>query len=109
MAAKSISPNGKTVSDRVTGLTWQRSPDTNGDGAITTTDKLTWVQAQAHPAALNAAAFGGFDDWRLPTIHELYSLILFNGTDPSGCCASAVILSSRVVNQAPGHGGQLSG
>ena len=70
--------------DKVTGLTWQRSPDTDGDGSPTRHDKLTLSQAQALPAKLNDAQFGGFDDWRLPTIKELYSLFDARGTDPSG-------------------------
>ena len=76
--------DGLTVYDNNTGLTWQRSPDTTGDGAINVSDKLTWAQAQAHPAALNATNYAGYSDWRLPTIKELYSLIDFRGTDPSG-------------------------
>jgi len=79
-----VSADALTVTDDVTGLTWQRSPDTNGDGSITKSDKLTWTQAQAWPATLNAAHYGGYGDWRLPTIKELYSLIDFRGTDPSG-------------------------
>lgn len=79
----SLSSDGLTVYDNVTGLTWQRSPDTNGDSSLTSSDKLSWAKAQAHPAALNAAKYGGFSDWRLPTIKELYSLIKFNGTDPN--------------------------
>ncbi len=78
------SADGLTVLDNQTGLTWQRSPDTSGDGSLTVADKLNWTQAQARPAALNSAKFGGFSDWRLPTIKELYSLIDFRGTDPSG-------------------------
>jgi hypothetical protein len=79
-----ISADGLTVFDRNTGLTWQRSPDTDGDGVLTRKDKLTWEQAQSLPAKLNAAKFGGFDDWRLPSIKELYSLFDACGTDPSG-------------------------
>lgn len=77
-----VSEDGLTVLDRNTGLTWQRSPDQDGDGAINWKDKLTFAQARARPGALNAARFGGFSDWRLPTIKELYSLIDFRGIDP---------------------------
>ncbi len=54
-----------------------------GDGSITASDKMSWSRAQARPAVLNAARFGGYTDWRLPTIKELYSLMNFQGTDPS--------------------------
>jgi lysozyme family protein len=79
-----LSSDGLTVLDNRTGLAWQRTPDTSGDGQITAADKFSWVNAQARPAALNAANYGGYNDWRLPSIKELYSLVNFNGTDPSG-------------------------
>ena len=75
-----LSGDGLTVLDHVTGLTWQRSPNLTGKKP-SHPDKLTFSQAVAQPAKLNAAKFGGFNDWRLPTIKELYSLILFNGID----------------------------
>src|SRR3990170_8703847 len=78
-----ISADRKTVHDNVTDLTWQRSPDTNGDGVLTYDDKLTLAQAQELPATLNAANYGGFSDWRLPTTKELYSLINFTGSEPA--------------------------
>jgi len=83
-ASCALSADGLTVRDNITGLTWQRSPDTNGDGSLDRGDKLTLAQALAQPAKLNAAKFGGFDDWRLPSIKELYSLFDARGTDPSG-------------------------
>lgn len=70
-----------TISDLVTGLMWQKSPDQNGDGKITTADKLTYEQATTGAARLR---LGGYSDWRLPTIKELYSLIEFSGRDASG-------------------------
>lgn len=78
----SISKDGLTVLDNVTGLTWQRSPDRNRDGVINRSDKVTWAEVHAYVAALKNAKFGGYSDWRLPSIKELYSLIDFRGTDP---------------------------
>ena len=82
--AYTLSGDGLTVDDNTTGLTWQQSPDTDGDGDIDSADKKPWSDLPAYVAALNAASFGGYDDWRVPTIKELYSLIDFRGTDPSG-------------------------
>ncbi len=70
-----------TVYDHHTGLMWTQTPDTNGDGQITATDKLSLAQALDYVAQLNV---GEHNDWRLPTIKELYSLMLFDGEDPSG-------------------------
>jgi hypothetical protein len=83
-ASYQTSADGLTVQDLVTGLTWQRSPDTDGDGKINSRDKLNLTQAYALAAKLNAAKFGGFSDWRVPSIKELYSLFDARGTDPSG-------------------------
>ncbi len=76
-----LATDGLTVLDNNTGLFWQRSPDLNGDGALDRSDKLSLKQAEALPAKLNAGRFGGFNDWRLPSIKELYSLIVFSGVD----------------------------
>jgi hypothetical protein len=78
-----LSGDSLTVLDNVTRLTWQQGADTNGDRVVGSADKMTYAQAVERPKALNDARFGGYDDWRLPTIKELYSLIDFRGTDPN--------------------------
>ena len=68
----SYSDNGDgTVTDNVTGLMWQKA----------VSDKMTFDEALAGADAFSLA---DYDNWRLPTIKELYSLILFSGVDPSG-------------------------
>ncbi len=79
-----ISSDGLTVYDHNTSLTWQQTPDTDGNGVIDSSDKKTWAEAPAYAATLNAATYGGYDDWRVPSIKELYSLMDFRGTDPMG-------------------------
>jgi hypothetical protein len=79
-----LSADGLTVYDNNTGLSWTQSPDLNGDGDIDVNDKLTFAEAQAYPDTLSAQNFGGYSDWRLPSMKELYSLMDFSGTDPSG-------------------------
>jgi Protein of unknown function (DUF1566) len=68
-----------TVTDLVTGLMWQQSPDNDCDGVIDASDKVSY------DAAVSGASkyrLGGHSNWRLPTIKELYSLIEFTGFDP---------------------------
>jgi len=60
-----------TITDLNTGLMWQQDPG----------DKMSYSDAVSGAESFSLA---GYDDWRLPTIKELYSLILFSGTDPSG-------------------------
>ena len=80
-----LSDDGLTVYyDNITSLTWTQSSDLDGDGDIDAGDKLTFAEAQTYSGTLNTANFGSYNDWRLPTIKELYSLILFSGADPSG-------------------------
>lgn len=71
---------GLTVTDNVTTLIWQQSSDINNDGRLNFDDKLYQSEAVSHCENLTLA---GRDDWRLPSIKEAYSLILFSGKDPS--------------------------
>lgn len=60
-----------TVTDMVTGLMWQQDPG----------EKMTYEEAVSGVASFK---LGGYEDWRLPSVKELYSLILFSGEDVSG-------------------------
>lgn len=55
-----------TVTDNVTGLMWEKEMGS----------KMTFEEA--FQKAQNST-LGGYSDWRVPTIKELYSLILFTG------------------------------
>ncbi len=57
-----------TISDLVTGLMWQQNPG----GKVSYKDAV---------AGAKKCRTGGYRDWRLPTIKELYSLIDFSGVD----------------------------
>jgi hypothetical protein len=77
---RSYTNNGDgTVTDNLTGLMWQQTEDRNGDGTINFYDKLTYYEALDSAATCNT---GGYNDWRLPTIKELYSLAMFFGAEP---------------------------
>ena len=65
-------------------LTWMRGFNTTLATPATSDKKTLRVRAHAWVATVNVMNYGGFSDWRLPTIKKLYSLISFKGTDPSG-------------------------
>lgn len=55
-----------TVTDRVTGLMWQKGGSSDG---------MEWLKAKEYINQLNNERFAGYSDWRLPTIEELASLM----------------------------------
>ena len=67
-ATPSYKDNGDgTVTDKVTSLTWQKGHND---------ERLNWVDASA---ACDSLQLGGHNDWRLPTIKELFSITDFRG------------------------------
>jgi hypothetical protein len=78
----SYTDNGDgTITDNITGLMWQKTMDRDGNGKIDYADKMSFSEAISVAPDIRT---GGYSDWRLPSIKEIYSLIMFNGTDPSG-------------------------
>jgi hypothetical protein len=61
------SPQGDTVRDERTGLEWQRRDEGT---------KRSWKDSLAYCASLNLA---GEDDWHLPNISELESIVEYGG------------------------------
>jgi len=71
-----------TVTDTCTGLVWQKdTADVNGDGQITLEgDALTWQDALKYCDGL---VFAGRNDWRLPNIRELLSIVDYGRHKPA--------------------------
>jgi len=57
--------------------------ETNLQWAMNYVEKKTWDQAHEYCDELNAQKYGGFDDWRLPTIEELRMLVDYSRFDPA--------------------------
>ncbi|MBV6343263.1 DUF1566 domain-containing protein, partial [Candidatus Magnetobacterium casense] len=64
----------QTVTDKLTGLIWAQEAGTATVGGCLGGPK-TWHAALDYVACLNAANYLGHNDWRLPNINELQSLI----------------------------------
>jgi len=76
-----------TVTDTCTGLMWQQeTADIDRDGKITPQlpldagpDGVTWQQALQYCEELE---FAGYDDWRLPNVRELQSIVDYDRRFP---------------------------
>jgi hypothetical protein len=90
--APSYSDNGDgTITDLNTGLMWQKTPDLE--------NKSTWQQAVDGASSFSLA---GHDDWRLPTIKELYSLIDFTGKTFTSAASSVPYIDTDYFDFAYG-------
>lgn len=56
----------KLVIDRATNLTWQQAGSP---------DRMTYADAEKYIDGLNKRRFGGYNDWRLPTLEEAMPLM----------------------------------
>ena len=77
-----------TITDNVTGLIWEKDMGT----------KITFDYAKSKATSSN---LGGHTDWRVPTIKELYSLILFTGS-VKGETAKEFFIDTDFFNQPIG-------
>jgi hypothetical protein len=91
---------GMVVFDHATGLIWQKSGSDY---------KLFYTQAHEYVEELNSQKFAGYNDWRLPTIPELMSLLepsekngdlfidpVFDATQ-RWCCSADLIAGSSAA------------
>jgi hypothetical protein len=66
-----------TVTDSVTGLMWVK----DGKGTGCNNEKiLGWQKAMEWTKGLN---FAGYNDWRIPGIHELHSIVDYERSYPA--------------------------
>ncbi|MGB3366427.1 MAG: DUF1566 domain-containing protein [Acidaminobacteraceae bacterium] len=85
----SYSDNGDgTVTDNVTNLMWQQ----------TMSEKMTYDDALLYA---NEKQLGGYSDWRIPTIKELFSLIIFTG-ESGGEVAKKLYIDTKYFDQPIG-------
>ncbi|MBF0538812.1 MAG: DUF1566 domain-containing protein [Nitrospirae bacterium] len=72
---KRFTDNGdQTMTDNLTGLVWTKNADTPTVGKCNG-DTKKWQEALDYVSCLNAASYLGHNDWRLPNINELYSVV----------------------------------
>lgn len=84
----SYTDNGVTTTDNATGLTWENicfdSPPYANCPEIHNLDTVySWDAAYGKISSMNAASYGGFNDWRLPNRREWMSIAYYQSTDPS--------------------------
>jgi hypothetical protein len=76
-----------TITDTKTGLMWEKLSD---DDTIHDMHHIfAWGQAFVKAADLNAIAFAGFTDWRVPNILELVSILDFDKPPPGPTVVAA--------------------
>ena len=68
-----IALKNKVWQDPDTGLIWQVEIEDNNDGSKYY-GEFTWDEAFEYAKRLNAESYGGYSDWRVPSIEELTTI-----------------------------------
>jgi hypothetical protein len=91
-----VSDDGLTVADAQTGLVWQQAGSDK---------RYDFADAAGYIESLNDDEFGGFDDWRLPTDHELCSIVDRSRYNPAidstfGCQPNYYLTSTPLASSS---------
>jgi hypothetical protein len=109
-AAMSFTDNGNgTITDNVTGLVWEKKSD---NGGLHDKDNYYYWSGNGDQETLwdwiedvNAEAFGGAQDWRIPNARELLSIASFQGSAPAAfnnnCVPGATVLTGSCTKNLP--------
>lgn len=71
-----------TATHVVTGLMWKRCAEGLSGAGCGSGQAITMTWANAHATA-EASTFAGYDDWRVPNVKELHSIVETCGFDPA--------------------------
>lgn len=77
-----------TISDKATGLMWAQ--DDSGEG-------MNWESALAWAQTMNASSYLGHNDWRLPNVKELQSIVDYSGVFPA---IDPMFKITKITNEA---------
>jgi uncharacterized repeat protein (TIGR01451 family)/CSLREA domain-containing protein len=77
-----------TMTDELTGLMWTQDNVTPGPAVCTPGIQKNWFDSLAHVDCLNANAYLGYTDWRMPNAIEIMSLANHEETDQRTWLAS---------------------
>ena len=85
--AMMLTINGSTtVSDSNTGLVWEVKAVSDGVknplDANDPDNTYTWDELAGFVSQLNSSSFGGYSDWRLPTVKELETIVDISIAEP---------------------------
>lgn len=73
-----------STTDNITGLVWKSCAEGQaGATCAGATNSTDWATGNAACANLNTISYANRIDWRLPTVQELGSILLYDGTTPS--------------------------
>ena len=80
--APRFTDQGQTITDNLTNLIWTKDAQTPGTAACKAGSARTWQEALDHVKCLNSNSYLGYNDWRLPNINELESLVNYERNYP---------------------------
>lgn len=94
---KLVNNSDGTITDEATGLMWSQTDSGKG---------MDWEAALAYAQTQNAANYLGYNDWRLPNVKELQSVVDYNyapdAADPAfdGPALDPMFSVSEITNEA---------